>query len=87
MQIAWDRMSFRQMVNATLDNVDGLTNEDRLAIQDEWAETRPIGGAYMDSAAGRIESLSDLQDLAVRHLLKKLGRLNELDRAPKEAKE
>lgn len=80
MPIAWRRMSFRQQVNATLDNVDGLTEEDKLQIQAEWAEARPLGGAYPDSFAGRIESLSDLQGRAVRYLLEKQGRLSELTR-------
>lgn len=75
------------MVNATLDNVGGLTAEDRLEIQNKWAEARPLGGAYPDSPSGRIESLADLQNFAVRHLLEKQGRLKELEEVQKQVKE
>lgn len=87
MPISWDRMSFRQMVNATLDNVDGLTVDDRLEIQDKWAAAIPLGGAYPDTPMGQTEALADLQNFAVRHLLEKQGRLGELSRAPTRAKE
>jgi hypothetical protein len=71
-------MSFRQQVNATLDNVDGLTEEDRLHIQEKWEAYIPAGGAYLDTPAGYTEALANLQQIAIEHLLEKLGRLDEL---------
>ena len=71
-------MSFRQQVNATLDNVPGLTDEERLEVQEIWASGRPPGGAYPDSLLGRTEALSNLQQIAVRYLLTKQNRFAEL---------
>ncbi len=50
-------------------NVAGLTADDKRHIYSEWAK-----GEYPDNGFGHIQAEADLQQIAVKHLLKKTGR-------------
>lgn len=71
----WNQLSQIERAESILANVEGLTADDRAAIYDEWAQT-----TYADTVTGHIQAESDLQQIAVKHLMNRLGRGEELER-------
>jgi broad specificity phosphatase PhoE len=66
---AWKDMTFRQQAERAIGNVDGLTEEQIADVYAEWE-----GMTFPDVAEGRTESLMALQDIAMKHLLKGMGK-------------
>lgn len=62
-------MSLPERAESILQNVDGLTSDDKNDIYEEWAKY-----TYADNGFGQIQAEADLQQLAVEHLLRKTGR-------------
>lgn len=66
---AWKDKTFRKQAEMVIGNVDGLTEDQIADVYAEWE-----GMTFPDVPEGRIESLSVLQNIAMKHLLKSLGR-------------
>ena len=68
MPLDWYRMDFGEQAEAIIDMIDGLTDQDIENTYNEWSKLR-----YEKSLNGQTKALSDLQQIATRHLLKRLG--------------
>jgi len=62
-------MDLAEQVDAIIGMVDGLTDQDIQNTYDEWSKLR-----YEKSLSGQTEALADLQQIATRILLKRLGK-------------
>lgn len=69
MPLDWHELTSYEQIELVLGNVDGLDDEDKEVILDEWGH-----GDYSASADPEASGFADLQAIAVRHLLAKLGR-------------
>lgn len=68
MPLQWGDMSFRKQAENTIDNIEGLDEQEIAEVYEKW-ETR----IYPDCLDGRWEALSDLQSIALEALHNKLG--------------
>lgn len=71
MPIPWKCRAFSEQAESILDMFEGLTEEERSLIYDEWEKNQ-----YLDHPMGRIEALNDLQIMAQRVYLEKCGKGN-----------
>ena len=69
MPLDWYRMGLAEQAEAIIDMVGGLTDQDIQNTYDEWSCLR-----YEKSLDGRTEALADLQQIATRILLTRLGK-------------
>lgn len=69
MPLAWSELTSYEQIELVLGNIDGLDDEDREAILDEWSH-----GDYSASADPEASGFADLQAIAVSRLMTKLGR-------------
>jgi len=65
----WHRMDLGEQAEVVIDMIPGLTDQDIQNTYDEWSCLR-----YEKSLNGRTKALADLQQIATRHLLKRLGK-------------
>ena len=68
MPLDWYRMDLAEQAEAIIDMIDGLTDQDIENTYNEWSKLR-----YEKSLNGQTKALSDLQQIATRYLLKRLG--------------
>jgi len=61
-------MDLAEQAEAIIDMIDGLTDQDIENTYNEWSKLR-----YEKSLNGQTKALSDLQQIATRYLLKRLG--------------
>jgi len=64
----WYRMDLAEQAESIIDMIDGLTDQDIENTYNEWSKLR-----YEKSLNGQTKALSDLQQIATRYLLKRLG--------------
>jgi hypothetical protein len=62
-------MDLAEQGEAIIDMIDGLTDQDIQNTYNEWSKLR-----YEKSLNGQTEALADLQSIATKHLLKRLGK-------------
>lgn len=72
----WENLSDEQKAMNIIGNIDGLTEEDVTEVFEEWRK-----GHYDDTPRGRNSAFAELQDLAIRRVLKRQGRLEAVDEA------
>ena len=58
-----------EQAEAIVDMIPGLTDQDIQNTYDEWSKLRYAKGLY-----GQTEALADFQQIAVKTMLKRLGR-------------
>ena len=69
MPLDWYRMDLGEQAEEIIDMIPGLTDQDIQNTYNEWSCLR-----YEKSLDGQTEALADLQRIATRHLLKRLGK-------------
>lgn len=69
MPLRWYDMLLEEQADAILEMVEGLTEEEKSSVLDEWAE-----GTYDKTLQGEYSALADLQRLATKCLLQRLGK-------------
>jgi len=69
MPLEWYRMDLGEQAEAIIDMIPGLTDQDIEKTYNEWSSLR-----YEKSLDGRTEALADFQQIATKHLLKRLGK-------------
>lgn len=69
MPLDWDRMDLGDQAEAIIDMIPGLTDQDIENTYNEWSSLR-----YEKNYNGRTEALADFQQIATKHLLKRLGK-------------
>ena len=69
MTATWEELSGFERAEKIINNVGGLSNEEIQAVYDEWSKME-----FQPNATGIIQSEVELQNIAVRHLLKKQGK-------------
>jgi len=62
-------MDLGEQAEQIIDSISGLTDQDIKNTYNEWSSLR-----YEKSLNGRTEALADLQQIATRHLLKRIGK-------------
>jgi len=62
-------MDLTERAEAIIDMIPGLTDQDIQNTYNEWSCLR-----YEKSLNGQTEALADLQQIATKHLLKRLGK-------------
>lgn len=67
MPLQWEDMTFRQQAENTIDNVEGLDEQEIAEVYEIWGTRN-----YPDCLDGRWEALSDLQQIALGKLHEKL---------------
>lgn len=68
MPLPWNDMTFRQQAENTINNVEGLDEQEIAEVYEKWGTRN-----YPDCLDGRWEALSDLQSIALETLHNKLG--------------
>ena len=69
MPLDWYRMDLEGQAKAILDMIPGLTDQDIQNTYNEWSKLRYAKGLH-----GQTEALADFQQIATKHLLKRLGK-------------
>lgn len=69
MPLEWQRMGLAEQAEAIIDMIPGLTDQDIETTYNEWSQLR-----YEKSLNGCTEALADLQQIATKTLLQRLGR-------------
>ena len=69
MPLDWYTMGLEGQAEAILDMIPGLTEQDIENTYNEWSKLRYAKGLY-----GQTEALADFQQIATKHLLKRLGK-------------
>ena len=82
MPVDWKQLSGFERAEKILENIDGLHNEDIQACYDEWSEM-----TFEPTAIGIIQSEAVLQQIGVKHLLKRLGKWEAEEQRRKEESE
>jgi hypothetical protein len=62
-------MDVAEQAEAVVDMIPGLTDQDIENTYNEWSKLRYAKGLY-----GQTEALADFQQIAVKHMLKRLGK-------------
>ena len=68
MPLEWHRMDLAEQAEAIIDMIPGLTDQDVQNTYNEWSQLR-----YEKSLNGCTEALADLQQIATKTLLQRLG--------------
>lgn len=66
MPLAWHRLRMEEKADIILGFVEGLTDQDKEDILDEWSEW-----VFEDGGYGEKQALSTLQQIALKKLLQK----------------
>ena len=69
MPLDWYRMDLGEQAEEIINMIPGLTDQDIQNTYDEWSSLR-----YEKSLDGRTTALADIQQIATKHLLKRLGK-------------
>ena len=69
MPLDWDRMDLGEQAEEIINMIPGLTDLDIENTYNEWSSLR-----YEKGYNGRSEALADFQQIATKHLLKRLGK-------------
>ena len=69
MPLEWQRMDLAEQAEAIIDMIPGMTDQDIQNTYDEWSQLR-----YERNLSGSTEALADLQMIATKNLLQRLGR-------------
>ena len=69
MPVTWEQLSGYERAEKILDNIGGLTDEEKQRCYDEWSQlTFPV------TAAGIIQSEVELQKIATKVILQRQGK-------------
>ena len=69
MPLDWDRMDLGDQAEEIIDMIPGLTDQDIQTTYNEWSKLRYAKGLH-----GQTEALADLQQIATKTLLQRLGK-------------
>ena len=69
MPLDWYRMDIGEQAEEIINMIPGLTDQDIQNTYNEWSSLR-----YEKGLGGQTTALADLQQIATKHLLKRLGK-------------
>ena len=69
MPLEWYRMDLEEQAEEIIDMIPGLSDQDIQNTYNEWSKLR-----YAKGLRGQTEALADLQQIATRYLLQRLGK-------------